>query len=569
MAGLTNCKTCGKEVAKSAQSCPHCGQKLKSGVLAKIFLVILGFVFIPFLFSSLPKEQRATQNAEQRGNSSSSPSSSAPSVAAQLPPHEVEFIRIVSEAQVKARQAANDMQKGGIKAERDKAICELMKTNSVSNWIGTVASIDANSDGKGVLEVRIADNIFVQTWNNDLSDMLDHTLLEPGSAIFTAASAMKRGQEVTFSGSFAAGLNEGECIGEQSVTLDGKLRKPEFTIRFSEIAPLTLKKEDKKAQAHDIAVNFIKRMERGPYPKKEIEVIRMCAEPGEFDFKAFKAMNNIHTDNESRYPIWEIAEEASRGGRLGKPDPELVLHLVCQEEDGALAEQDLAVREAYTNWKNRTAKEFNICDHITSGYGAGFCAQREHAKDEKEREEKLKELRQRLGQNSINLLDDAYKSAVEFIELKAGGEEGHGGSWVGTWVINSETKQKNEYVQLIKKIHDGYTPSSKNAFSESDEQLNKTYQKVLKLLSGSDQEALKSLDPPSKGTPTPDDIRAVQRLWITYRDASAKLFMTINPSIGESVYKSWLTEIRSKELECILKTGSSLIEADKCYLDRG
>jgi len=160
----------------------------------------------------------------------------ADDVIAQRPADEAKFISIVSDAQTKARVAANDMQKGGIKAEREKALCANMEKLQVSNWTGWVRSIDANSDGKGVLAVEIAKDITVTTWNNDLSDIMHKTLLEPGSAVFSAASQMKKRQAVTFSGSFSRGSeDEVECVYESSMSLDGKLLDPEFIMRFTHI----------------------------------------------------------------------------------------------------------------------------------------------------------------------------------------------------------------------------------------------------------------------------------------------------------------------------------------------
>lgn len=46
MNNLTTCKSCGKEVAKSAKSCPHCGAKLKMSIVLKmlIALMVIGVV---------------------------------------------------------------------------------------------------------------------------------------------------------------------------------------------------------------------------------------------------------------------------------------------------------------------------------------------------------------------------------------------------------------------------------------------------------------------------------------------------------------------------------------------
>jgi hypothetical protein len=131
------------------------------------------------------------------------------------------------------------MQKGGIKHRRDADICSLTQSLSVNDWVGTLQTVDANSDGKGVLKIAIAREIAVETWNNEISDGSDNTLIEPGTPLFQAASSMKPGQVVRFSGHFLSG-SEGECLKEGSITLSGKLREPEFIFQFSSISSFSL-----------------------------------------------------------------------------------------------------------------------------------------------------------------------------------------------------------------------------------------------------------------------------------------------------------------------------------------
>jgi len=53
---LTTCKTCSKEVAKSASKCPHCGAKLKMGIFEKV-LILIGVLFVMtiiYTFLALP-----------------------------------------------------------------------------------------------------------------------------------------------------------------------------------------------------------------------------------------------------------------------------------------------------------------------------------------------------------------------------------------------------------------------------------------------------------------------------------------------------------------------------------
>lgn len=165
---------------------------------------------------------------------SASDNSVAPVATTPLPPEEMAFIQITQSAQKKSGEAVNDMQKGGVKAEREKEICKIIK-GPVKDWVGQLVTIDANSEGRGVVGIEIAEKIKVLTWNNDLSDTNYGTLLKPDSEIFKKVSAMKVGQTVKFSGDFFTSDEEGECLKEGSMTLDGKIADPEYVFKFKKI----------------------------------------------------------------------------------------------------------------------------------------------------------------------------------------------------------------------------------------------------------------------------------------------------------------------------------------------
>jgi len=110
-----------------------------------------------------------------------------------FPASEGEFISAVATAQRGSPQAENDMQRGGIKATRDEGICRVLVPVNfrAQDWIGTVTKVDSNSDGKGVLAVSISKDVRLQTWNNDLSDIDDNTLIQPRTELFQTASLLK------------------------------------------------------------------------------------------------------------------------------------------------------------------------------------------------------------------------------------------------------------------------------------------------------------------------------------------------------------------------------------------
>lgn len=155
----------------------------------------------------------------------------------QMPDSEANFVTIVAEGQQNAKDAKNDMQRGGVKAARDKKLCKAIGSRKVTDWVGQVTKVGANSDGKGILEVELAKGIIIKTWNNSLSDMGDHTLIEPGSAVFNTASNFSEGQIIKFSGTFLRGI-ENECVRESSLSLQGTLDELEFIFRFSSVSPL-------------------------------------------------------------------------------------------------------------------------------------------------------------------------------------------------------------------------------------------------------------------------------------------------------------------------------------------
>jgi hypothetical protein len=188
-----------------------------------ILLCVIALVVVIAFFAPESKGSPKTQ--------ADSPDTDSPL----LPASESSFIGIVSKAQADSRRTENDMQKGGVKAQRDRSICSTMGSFQVQDWVGTVKTIDSNSDGKGVLEIEIAPDVLIKTWNNELSDFETHTLIDPGSPVFAAASAMKTGNLVDFSGTFLR-APEGDCLSEGSLSLDGKLQSPEFIFRFSKVS---------------------------------------------------------------------------------------------------------------------------------------------------------------------------------------------------------------------------------------------------------------------------------------------------------------------------------------------
>jgi hypothetical protein len=66
--GIAACKACGKDVAKSAKVCPHCGKKLKMGMMLKALLGIVAIIVVGALVSpSAEDELNELRNAQASG----------------------------------------------------------------------------------------------------------------------------------------------------------------------------------------------------------------------------------------------------------------------------------------------------------------------------------------------------------------------------------------------------------------------------------------------------------------------------------------------------------------------
>jgi RNA polymerase subunit RPABC4/transcription elongation factor Spt4 len=276
---LIRCPECSETVSDKAASCPHCGAPIRSDVgdrsnspqsparnpsqgSGKRILggVILGSVVLGLWLWRTPTDPGTSPRGSSEPAPSVAPASQvrteplppAPTPAAlepampAYPRDERAFVKLVTDAQAEGKSVENDMQLGGVRTKREDEICRLWSSPpTVKNWFGTIAAVDSNSDGKGVVAVTLAQDFTVKTWNNDLSDMTEHTLIDPHSALFAAAEALKVGETVRFSGTFFPGdRDDNECLKEGSMTLRGKVAEPEYIFRFTSLSPVPTRPEN-------------------------------------------------------------------------------------------------------------------------------------------------------------------------------------------------------------------------------------------------------------------------------------------------------------------------------------
>jgi hypothetical protein len=143
------------------------------------------------------------------------------------------MLGIIEEYKSKYSAAANDLQRGNVRVERDEAVCKAIGSTKVSNWSGVVERLGANRDGLGYVTIAIGKNVTVETWNNSFSDLFDNTLIERNTPLYDSILSLSEGQVVTFSGEFVK--SDLSCLDTKNLTEFFTVERPEFVFRFSEI----------------------------------------------------------------------------------------------------------------------------------------------------------------------------------------------------------------------------------------------------------------------------------------------------------------------------------------------
>jgi hypothetical protein len=134
-----------------------------------------------------------------------------------------------------------------------------------------------------------------------------------------------------------------------------------------------------------------------------VELLKMASAAKPFDYNAFLNQHGLNgLNDEEPYFCWKLAEEASVGGRFGKPDPQLALQLaVCGS--GSLSERLSAVRAAHANWVNKDGTKFEYKAHISTPVTATN-------KPEKEDYELKEEKKEREFQEEFARMEAVFKN---------------------------------------------------------------------------------------------------------------------------------------------------------------
>lgn len=148
-----------------------------------------------------------------------------------LPETERKFCEAVVAAAAAYSQADNDLKRSKVRRDRAAALRAAVPGGTVSKWQGKVDTLTTTGQGNVVLVVRLpCDDFTVGTWNNELSDIGDGSLIPSSSKVYDTLAEMKAGDSITFGGKFIA--NDVNGFKGTSMTEYGSMTGEAFLLRF-------------------------------------------------------------------------------------------------------------------------------------------------------------------------------------------------------------------------------------------------------------------------------------------------------------------------------------------------
>ncbi len=253
VSNFIECKSCKKTVAKSAKACPHCGAKLKGGIIGKL----IGGFFILIAISMMiddGKEGAKLSNSSNNSTKTSTKSNlrvsepavkvsepavkvSEPSIS--IPTQQTNFINMISGYASDYKKAANQLKKSALRRKRSKSIQEFLGDNLSVQWVGTVGTLATTSQQNAHMKINLlgTEIIFISNANNELSDLTgpEETLIQIGSSFYDIVSEFEERDKVKITGSFLKDSTESDYIFEQSISERGSMTEPEFLFKFESI----------------------------------------------------------------------------------------------------------------------------------------------------------------------------------------------------------------------------------------------------------------------------------------------------------------------------------------------
>ncbi|MEN6617202.1 MAG: lysozyme inhibitor LprI family protein [Syntrophorhabdus sp.] len=217
---------------------------------------------------------------------------------------------------------------------------------------------------------------------------------------------------------------------------------------------------------------------------------------------------------------------------------DLAIKLACSTDGAPMEIEGRVLRLAKLKAKNWKGTDFSLCDDVSSGYLAGYCADHRERFASKYREHKINKIQVKWSARDKKELAALAKVAYSYFDIHADNEIDQGGTARTAMYIDDKAGAQENFLKILELLEQGKFPRYPSAqFLAVDSQLNSLYQNIQK-------------NPePEWGTVTKENIKITQRAWIKYRDAWVKFCAKKYPDVSADCVRSYLTLQRIKELE--------------------
>lgn len=230
-----------------------------------------------------------------------------------------------------------------------------------------------------------------------------------------------------------------------------------------------------------------------------------------------------------------------------------ILMMIYANGEGVKRNLDIAKKMACEMWSapyelalrinhlsSPEPEPIDMCDHITSGVMAGFCATISSDMHEEAASSKLKEIVEKWPAEHQKMFRRLNTSATKYFESHASKEIDMSGTMRGAFYINEKDYMLNEFRKLIYDFENNKKLSYIKAnVPEFDKDLNDTYHKVI-------HRKFDEISGVSK-----NGIKETELLWIKYRDDWVKFLALHYPTVDTEIIKTKLTIERTEILENI------------------
>jgi uncharacterized protein YecT (DUF1311 family) len=239
-------------------------------------------------------------------------------------------------------------------------------------------------------------------------------------------------------------------------------------------------------------------------------------------------------------------------GRGVVRDPALARRFAC-EVNAAPAELD--ARLAYFDEMlagRHVDQPFDLCDHATSGYLMGFCADRDARAAQFEREMKLQALLEGWNDADLEAWGNVRAASESFFQARIDREVDTSGTARGMLIAGErDSLERGLYEHLVAFEQGEFPQGDAAALAASDRKLNASYAAARKAATP------ESADDPftALGSIEPDGIRAAERAWITYRDAWVAFGAQRYPAVSREAWLDLFTRERESQLSELASAG--------------